>query len=225
MKGLRSSLLVLLLAVADGVAAYQADPNKVLRYSFEVAETTFDPQKISDVYSNIVVDGIFDTPLRYDYLARPVKLIPNTLASMPIISADLMTYTLKVKPGIYFSDDEAFGGRKRELVAADYVYSIKRVMDPRLSSPLLAEVEGIIAGSDELLARVRKANRMDFDTPLEGLKALDRYTFQIKLTRPKYNFIYDLADCRVSCAVAREVIEKFAEDPGSHPVGTGAYQL
>lgn len=227
-EALTRKLLPLLFAAAallapDAMA--QPDPRKVLRYSFEVAETTFDPQKISDVYSNIVADGIFDTPLRYDYLARPVKLIPNTLAAMPAISADLMTYTLKVKPGIYFSDDAAFGGTKRELTAADYVYSIKRLFDPKLSSPLLAEVEGIIAGSDELLARVRKANKMDFDTPLEGLKTLDRYTLQIKLTRPKYNFIYILADCRVSCAVAREVIEKYADDPGSHPVGTGAYRL
>ena len=219
------SLLLAASILPAPTANAQPDPRKVLRYSFEVAETTFDPQKISDVYSNIVADGIFDTPLRYDYLARPVKLIPNTLSAMPAISADLMTYTLKVKPGTYFADDEAFGGTKRELTAADYVYSIKRVLDPKLSSPLLSEVEGIIAGSDELLVRARAANKMDFDTPLEGLKALDRYTFQIKLTRPKYNFIYVLADCRVACAVAREVIEKYADDPGSHPVGTGAYRL
>ena len=217
--------LLAAITVAAPIVNAQADPNKVLRYSFEVAETTFDPQKISDVYSNIVVDAIFDTPLRYDYLARPVKLITNTLVAMPVISVDQMIYTIKVKPGIYFADDEVFGGNKRELVAEDYVYSIKRIMDPKLSSPMLGEVEGIIVGSDELLARVRKANKMDFDTPLEGLKALDRYTFQIKLTRPKYNFIYDLADCRVSCAVAREVIEKYADDPGSHPVGTGAYKI
>ena len=237
MRWLRYSLPGLLLAVSGSVSssvsgsaagsalAYQPDPEKVLRYSFEVAETTFDPQKVSDLYSNIVIDAIFDTPLRYDYLARPAKLIPNTLAAMPTVSADQLTYTFKVKPGIYFADDEVFGGKKRELVADDYVYSIKRLFDPRLSSPLLAEAEGVIAGSDELLARVRKANKMDFDTPLEGLKALDRYTFQIRLTKPKYNFIYDLADCRVACAVAREVIEKYAEDPGSHPVGTGAYRL
>ena len=51
----------------------QADPNKVLKYAFEVAETGFDPAQISDWYSSIVNEQIFDTPLRYDYLARPVK--------------------------------------------------------------------------------------------------------------------------------------------------------
>ncbi|MEI6738659.1 MAG: ABC transporter substrate-binding protein, partial [Pseudomonadota bacterium] len=82
-----------------------------------------------------------------------------------------------------------------------------------------------VVGSTELLKRVRKANKMDYDTPLEGLRTLDRYTFQIKLREPKPNFIYTLTDCRVACAVAREVVEKYGSDIASHPVGTGAYQL
>jgi ABC-type transport system substrate-binding protein len=168
---------------------------------------------------------MFDAPLKYDYLARPLKLKPNTLAAMPEISADGLTYTLRVKPGIFFADDPAFGGKKRELVAEDYAYSIKRLMDPKLAAPLLAEVEGIIAGTDEALAKARKANRFDYDAPLEGLKVLDRYTLQIRLTKPYYVFIYNLADCRVSCAVAREVVERYGDDVGSHPVGTGPYRL
>ena len=210
---------------ARSSAPDRPDPEKVLRYAFEVAETTMDPQKVSDVYSSIINNAMFDAPLRYDYLARPVKLIPNTLVAMPEISPDYRTYTLRIRPGIYFSDDEAFGGRKRELVAEDYVFSIKRLMDPRLSAPLLAEVEGYIVGSQEFLKRVRLNNRMDFDTPLEGLKALDRYTLQIKLVDPKPNWIYNLADCRVSCAVAREAAEKYGDDIGAHPVGTGAYRI
>ncbi|MGZ5100910.1 MAG: ABC transporter substrate-binding protein [Usitatibacter sp.] len=197
----------------------------MLRYAFDVAETSLDPQKVSDTYSMTVNSAIFDTPLDYDYLARPLKLKPLALASMPQISADGMTYTLRVKPGIFFADDPAFGGRKRELVAADFVYSMKRLMDPKLAAPLLAEIEGIVVGSDEALAKARKENRFDYDAPIEGLKALDRYTWQIKLTKPYYTFIYNLADCRASCAVAREVVEKYGDDVGSHPVGTGPYRL
>ncbi len=211
--------------LASAASATAAEPKKIFRYAFEIAETSFDPQKISDVYSNIVNDGIFDSPLGYDYLARPLKLKPNTLAAMPEISSDGLTYTLRVKPGIYFADDPVFKGKKRELVAEDYVYTMKRLMDPKLAAPLLAEIEGIILGSDEALAKARKANRFDYDAPIEGLKALDRYTFQIKLTQPFYVFIYNLADCRVACAVAREVVEHYGEDIGSHPVGTGPWKL
>ena len=222
MGGMRAVLIALLLAALPGQAA---DPGKVFRYAFSVAETSFDPHKISDLYSNIVNSAMFDPPLAYDYLARPAKLVPNTLVAMPEVSADGLTYTFRVKPGIYFADDPAFGGRKRELVAADYIYSMKRVLDPRLSASQLGELEGYIAGSDEALAKARKANRLDYDAPIEGLKVVDRYTFQVKLTQPLFIFIYNFADCRIACAVAREVVEKYGDDIGAHPVGTGPYRL
>jgi ABC-type transport system substrate-binding protein len=225
MIGVHVRVLLCFAALTVVTASAQPDPNKVLRYAFEVAESSFDPHKNSDVYSGIVNNAIFDAPLRYDFLARPPKLIPNTLAAMPEVSADSKTYTLRVKPGIYFSDDPAFGGKKRELTAEDYVFSIKRLFDPKLAAPQLAEVEGYIVGSEELLKRVRKTNQMDFDTPLEGLKAIDRYTFQVKLKDSHPNWIYNFASSNVSAAVAREVVEKYREDIVSHPVGTGAYRL
>jgi ABC-type transport system substrate-binding protein len=212
-------------AASTAASTYVPDKNKVLRYAFEVAESSMDPQKVSDVYSTIVHNAIFDTPLRYDYLARPLKAVPNTLVSMPEVTDNHKTFTMRVKPGIYFADHPVFGGKKRELTAEDYVFSIKRLFDPKLTAPLLAEVEGYVVGSDELLKRVRKANKMDYDTPLEGLRALDRYTFQIKLTETKPDFFYVLTDCRVSCAVAREIVEHYGTDIGSNPVGTGAYTL
>jgi len=219
-------LLAAACACLAATALAQAAPaQKVFRYAWLIAETSFDPEKVQDVYSGIANSAMFDTPLTYDYLARPPKLIPNTLTSMPEVSADGMTYTMHVKPGIYFADDPAFNGRKRELTAADFVYSIKRLFDPRLSAPLLSEVEGYIVGSEEVVAKARKENKLDYDAPMDGLKALDRYTFQIKLTKPIYVWIYNLADNRICGAVAREVVEKYGDDVGSHPVGTGPYRL
>ncbi|MGZ5035810.1 MAG: ABC transporter substrate-binding protein [Usitatibacter sp.] len=220
----RSALLALSLVLL-AIPAPAADPAKVFRYAFPIAESSFDPQKVSDLYSNIVNGAMFDAPLKYDYLARPLKLKPNTLAAYPEITDGGRTYTMRVKPGIYFNDDPAFNGRKRELTAADYVYTMKRLFDPKLAAPLLAEVEGYLVGSDAILAKARKANKLDYDEPIEGLKALDRYTWQIRFNQPYYIFVYDLADCRVSCAVAREVVERYGDDIGSHPVGTGPYRL
>jgi ABC-type transport system substrate-binding protein len=223
----RISLFTRLVVVATVAClpAGSAAAGKVLRYAFDVAETTLDPQKVSDVYSMTINSAIFDTPLDYDYLARPLKLRPLALAAMPEVSSDGTTYTMRVKPGIYFNDDPAFKGKKRELVAEDFVYSLKRILDPRLASPLLGEIEGVISGTEEALARARKANKLDYDAPIDGLKALDRYTWRIRLSKPNFVFIYILADCRASCAVAREVVETYGNDIGSHPVGTGPYRL
>ena len=216
------ALLALAALPATGSAA---DANKIFRMAFEIAETTFDPQKVSDLYSNMIIDTLLDAPLKYDYLARPSKLKPNTLVAMPEVTDNARTFTLRVKPGIYFDDDPAFGGKKRELTAYDYAYSMKRLMDPKLAAPLLSEIEGVILGSEAVIKKAREANRFDYDAPFEGIKALDRYTFQVKLEHPSYIFIYNFADCRIACAVAREVVEKYGDDVGSHPVGTGAYRL
>src|SRR5437660_12510245 len=101
-----------------------AAAEKLLRYAFQVAETGFDPAQINDLYSAIVFSHIFDAPLTYDYLARPFKIKPNTAAAMPEVSADGKTWTLRIRPGIYFADDPAFKGKRRELTAHDYVYSL-----------------------------------------------------------------------------------------------------
>src|SRR6188508_1023284 len=222
--------LACLVLAASAFSAYAitpaaADPDKVYRYAFNVAETTFDPAEVSDLYSSTLMANIFDSPLAYDYLARPLKLIPNTLEAMPEVGEQGTLYRMKVKPGIYFADDAAFDGKRRELTAEDYVYSIKRLFDPKKKSPNLYLLEGNIAGMDEVLAKARRENRMDYDTPVEGLRALDRYTFQVRLKQPNYNFIYYLAYCNLTCAVAREVDARYGENIGQHPVGTGPYRL
>ena len=214
---------ILLLAAALPVQA--ADPNKVLRYAFEVAETSFDPPRISDLYSNIVNGAMFDAPYNYDYLARPAKMKPNTATALPEISADGLTYTIRIKTGIYFNDDPAFNGRQRELTAHDYVFSMKRVLDPKLRSTQIAELEPYVLGADEAVERARKTGKFDYDAPIEGLKAIDKYTLQVRIKEPIFVFIYNFADCRITCALAREVVEKYGEDVGSHPVGTGPYRL
>ena len=78
---MKALLALLLLAAAASTPA--ADSPKVFRDAFEIAETSFDPHRISDVYSNIVNQAMFEAPLTYDYLARPLKLKPHTLESLP----------------------------------------------------------------------------------------------------------------------------------------------
>ena len=223
---MKPSLLLTGLLLACALTAAQAQ-DKVLRYAFKVAETGFDPAQISDTYSKAVVAGILDAPLEYDFGARPFKLRPNTLAAMPEISADFKTITMRVRPGIYFADDPAFQGRKRELTAADYVYSVKRHYDPRWNSANLYLLENPrILGLSELRRELMAAKKpFDYDREVEGLKVLDRYTFQLKLGVPDPRFVYQFADAGFLGAVAREVVEFYGEKIMEHPVGTNAYRL
>jgi ABC-type transport system substrate-binding protein len=170
----------------------------VLRYAFRIAETAFDPPQITDLYSRTVVANIYESPLEFAWMARPAKLRPATLEAMPEVSADFKTITLRVKPGIYFADDPAFKGRKRELVAADYVYSIKRHYDPQWKSGNLYILENAkILGLSELRKQLIDAKKpFDYDREVDGLRALDRYTWQIRFAEPQPRFLYQLVPTR-----------------------------
>ncbi len=215
------------LLAATGAAHAQADPNKVLRVAFIIAESGFDPQASSDVYSNYVNRVLFDAPFRFDYLARPHKVVPNTAASMPEVSKDGTEWTIRIRPGIYFSDDPAFKGRKRELTAADYAFSWKRIMDPKTRSPQLDVFDGRIVGMDKLVARAKDTGKFDYDAPLEGLQVVDRYTLKLKATGPWWDLPADLTGTPTA-AVAREVVEAYGDASGwvmANPVGTGPFRL
>lgn len=197
---------------------------KVLKTVMRTSETGFDCQRLADVYSNAICEQIFDTLLDYDYLARPVKLMPNLLVEMPQAEESGKVYTFRFKPGIYFSTDAAFKGKKRELVAADLEFSLKRLMDPVMSSPNSWLVDGRIVGLNELAERAKKTGKFNYDARLSGLQVIDRYTLRITLTKPDFNFLYIFA-MPTTAPLAREVVEYYGDDIMAHPVGSGPYKL
>ncbi len=213
--------LVIALAPASSTAA--PDPGKILRLEFYVAETGFDPVKVQDYYSQTVCEAIFEPLMTYDYLARPARLAPRAAEAMPTVSDQARTYVFKVRKGIYFAPDPVFKGRPRELTAEDYAYTIKRFRDPANKSPYESFLAGVI-GLDEVKKDAERTGKFDYDRKVEGLQVLDRYTLQVKLKETDYNFAHILALPNTG-AVAREVIEAYAEDTNAHPVGTGPYAL
>ncbi len=217
-------------AVGSGVAAPPSSPpaaKKVLRYAFEVAETSLDPAKVNDLYSRILTPHIFEGLYHYDHLARPIKIKPLTADGMPIASSDFRVWTVRIRPGIFFADDAAFKGKKRELVAQDYVYSFKRFADPANKSPVWSGLEGEgIVGLNALRQRALDTRQpFDYDREIEGVRALDRYTLRYTLAEPRPRFYEGLASGDLFGAVAREVIEFYGDEAESHPVGTGPFKL
>lgn len=203
------------LATAQG--AGQGTP-KVLHMFLSTSETGLDPAVASDIATLSLLENLFDPLLRYDYLARPVKLQGNGAKDMPEISQDGLTYTFHIRPGMRFTPDPAFKGPPREVTAADYVYSIKRLYDPALKSPWSFLFDGKLQGDAAL------KNRFDYATDIPGLQAVDRYTLRIRLAEPDNNFLFYLATPATG-VVAREVIEAYPGQAGNHPVGTGPFML
>ena len=216
-----------LAPVGLALGAKASDATKTIRTAFLVAETGFDPQATSDLYSDSINRAIFETLYGFDYLARPYKRVPRTAAAMPEISGGGRIWTLRVKPGIHFADDLAFKGSKRELTANDYVYAWKRLLDPRIRSPFAWYVQDKIVGADSVIEAAQKAGRFDYDAPIPGLRTLDRYTLRLELKEADYIMLGYMTQSPMA-AVAREVIEVYGDANGwvmDHPVGTGPYLL
>lgn len=229
-QGAGAALGLALPPLALGEAAAQAPApagQKVLRYAFPTAETSFDPTQINDLYSRIVTAHVFEALYAYDPLARPVKIKPLTAEALPEASEDWRVWTMRVRPGIDFADDPAFAGKRRELVAQDYVFAISRFADPQLKSPAWSYVDsfGLVGLAEQRQRALDRKQPFDYDAPIEGLRALDRYTLQIRLKNPRPRFIEFLAASDLFGGVAREVVRQYGDRIAEHPVGTGPFVL
>jgi ABC-type transport system substrate-binding protein len=191
-----------MLAVGPANAADHAEPApKVLHAFLSTGETALDPAVASDVASLSLLENLFDPLLRYDYLARPVKLVPNTLTAMPTVDEGGKRYTFQLRQDIYFTPDAAFKTARRQVTAEDYVYSFKRLYQPALKSPWLYLFDGVAE-----------------------IVAVDKFTLRIVLKVPDPNFLFYLA-MPATGVVAREVVEAHGAQVGNHPVGTGPFKI
>jgi ABC-type transport system substrate-binding protein len=193
-------------------------------------------------------------------------------ADAPAADIAFSVYDIEIKPGIRYQPHAAFArdaeGRflyhglseadleginvlsdfpatgSRELVAADYVYQIKRLAHPRLHSPIFGLMSEYIEGLQEYAGTLEQADReqrsepaqglfLDLrDYPLPGVQVLDRYRYRVKI-RGKYpQFLYWLA--MPFFAPLPWEAERFYSQPGMsernitldwYPVGTGPYML
>src|SRR6185312_1648228 len=154
---------------------------KVVRMGLRAAETGFDPVLAYDRYSVGVCENLFETLITYDYLARPPRLVPLAAEAVPEPEEGGTRYTFRIKPGIYFNDDPAFQGKRRELVAEDMAYAIKRFRDPRNRSAYAWLFEHNIVGLDELAQRAKKEGKFDYDAKVAGIEVRGKYAISFKL--------------------------------------------
>jgi oligopeptide transport system substrate-binding protein len=192
----------------------------VYRHAMDGAPITLDPVLASDIYAKFLVVNLYDTLYRYKYLARPYQLQPNLAEEHPTVSTDGLIYTIRIKPGVQFIDDEAFPeGKGRFITAEDFIYSIKRHFDPEMRSQGAWLWQGKIVGLDEW-----KENGSNYDDEVSGLRALDDRTIQIQLIAPFPQLTHTLAQ-GFAAIVPREAVEHYGSEFGVHPVGSGPFRL
>jgi len=219
---------VFTLAGCDGSSSGE-EPNEMVLYSVMTSKIAgFDVSDIGDYPSARVVGQIFECLYQYHYLKRPYELIPQLAADMPEVSKDGLTYTIKIKKGVYFADDKCFpNGKGRELKAGDFIFAWKRIANIKYICKNWWIFDGKIVGLDEFREYTKSCKdqfSVDYSRAVEGLQTPDDYTIVIKLKKPWPQIVYLLAH-QPTAPVAKEAVDYYGKDIISHPVGTGPYKL
>lgn len=134
-----------------------------------------------------------------------MNIIPS-LATHWEISNDRKEILFHLRRDVFFHDHPAFvGGKGRQMVADDVVFSFQRLIDPKTASP------GAWIFN----------NRVD---TIQPFTAVNDSTFLLKLTQPFVQMLGVLSN--VYCSIVpREVVERMGADFRRQPVGTGPFRF
>jgi peptide/nickel transport system substrate-binding protein len=175
-----------------------------LRLALPTDISSLDPALAFDTISLPFLMMLYQGLVEYD---DGVKLVPS-LATDWTVSEDQRTYTFHLRPGVRFSNG-------REVVSADFVYTLERVLNPKTDALTESYFEGIAGAKD---FRAGKSQNV------RGLRAPRNDTLVIELEQPDQSFLYILT-LPGALVVPRETVERFGQTFASHPVGTGPYVL
>ena len=175
-----------------------------LYYRLNTNPTTLDPALIVDVTGGSIAAKLFNGLVR---LGEDLSIQPD-IAKEWSVSRDGLTYTFRLKHGVFFSNNQ-------EVKAYDFKYSFQRILDPKSKSPNTWILEKIL-GADDFM----KGKSKD----VKGIRLIDDYTLEIRLRRPFSPFL-SLLTMSAAYVVPSQEVEKLGPDFSSHPIGTGPFVL
>lgn len=195
-------LFVLFCIGLAGCADPGGKKRKVFRYNEYAGIASLDPAFAKNQSTMWPAHQLFNTLVEIDDSLN----IKPSLAAHWQVSEDKRTYTFYLRNDVVFHDDPVFpGATGRRMTAADVVFSLNRIIDPKVASPGAWIFNG----------------KVDSISPFT---ALSDTVFQLKLLHP-YQPILGILSMQYCSVVAREAVQKFGVDFRSHPVGTGPFQF
>ncbi|WP_426059485.1 ABC transporter substrate-binding protein [Hymenobacter sp. B1770] len=208
-KPLRPLVALLALAGCHDAARPAADERRVFRYNQPEALTSLDPAFARNQANSWASAQLYNGLLELDSTLLPSPALARTFS----ISPDGRRYTFVLRRGVRFHDSEVFpGGKGREVTAADFVYSFRRLLDPGTASSGGWIFRGKV---------IEKADGSPSDT---SFVAANDSTLRIHLKEPFIPFL-GILTMPYAFVVPHEAVEKYGKDFREHPVGTGPFRF
>ena len=202
-------LLLLALPACHEAGQSAADSRRVFRYNQPEALTSLDPAFARNQANSWAVSQLYNGLLELDSALQPAPALARRYA----ISLDGLTYTFWLRRGVRFHQNPVFSGRVgRPVVAQDFVYSFRRLLDPATASP----------GGWIFRGKVLENGKGEpSDT---CFVAVNDSTLRIHLQQPFIPFL-GILTMPYAFVVPREAVQKYGKDFREHPVGTGPFQF
>ncbi|MEA2653706.1 MAG: oligopeptide transport system substrate-binding protein [Chloroflexota bacterium] len=206
-------------AAASGSPAPSFDlaADQILKIDLTNEPPTLDPNKAQDSTSIEILHAIHRGLVFFD---KDLKVVP-ALASSWDVSADAKTLTFHLKDGLKYSNGDP-------IVAGDFVYSMKRTIDPRTAAPYSYVLGEIVGGADLLGLAGKKPAPTDaaIDAALAklGVTAPDDKTVVVQLAVPATYFL-DVMALWIAVPVQQKWITAKNATEAANYVGSGPFML
>ncbi len=174
---------------------------KVFKYNQASGITSLDPAFAKDQATIWATTQLFDGLVQVD---KDLNVLP-AIAEKWEISEDGKTYTFFLRKDVMFHPHELLNETQRKVTAKDFVYSFNRIIDDKVASP----------------GKWIFSERVDLKEPF---KAIDEYTFQLKL-RSAFRPMLGILSMPYCYVVPEEVVEHYGKDFRINPIGTGPFKF
>lgn len=207
----------------------------------------FSCQKSNRKIENVFKIGISDELNTFDYTANTLVNIKNVhklvfeplygvhpldsqgevypliAKSLPKLSEDKFTETYEIRRNIFYHDNSAFDGKKREVKVDDFILTLKRMADPNNNNQFWSNIKDKIVGIKEWREKQKRKKKTDFRDEISGVQKINDYKFSIKKTSKTY--LYKLLSEVAYSPTPEEVFLKHEKNMGEIAVGTGPFIL
>ncbi len=239
--------LALLTGCNNSPYSVSQQNKKVLYLTLAQDVNTLDPSIAYDVDSESLTELIYSSYFRYDHLKQnPFQLDLSLGAQMPVVKpvtylstqpngtkkeVNGQLWTFRVRPGLHFQNDPCFpGGRGREILGSDFLFTFRRMADPAIPCPIVSyfdqKIEGMAAYEAYNRKRIAHHQKTDYSYPIAGLQLVPGHPhmFRILLNQPYPQLRYLMA-MTLTAPLPSEAIQKYGAKIATHPVGCGQFIL